>query len=704
MKRAAQFVLVMLIAVAAIGSVGSRPVAAAAAQVQQADPAIGPHTRDEARHQHDVLKFAPASGTTMPLRQRAAAAATGPNALIASHGDLSKEVLGFAPYWALNSNQQTIWKYNLLSTLAYFALAVNGDGSFNTTDAGYSGWQSQNLVDMINRAHGAGDRVVVVIKQGNDATVNQIVTTEASRQAAITNTINAIASKQLDGVNVDFEGSASGYPNVQAGMTTFMTELSSAVHGRWPSAFVSIDTYGGSASGDSGIFKIGDLAPVTDAFFIMAYDSSFSNTPGHAGPTAPLNGWTYNDTSEVAQYLAKAPASKVILGVPYYGYKWSVANTDPYGAATAGAIADTYAGVLDDFSCGALQQQRNWDTVAASPWATWWSPASGDPCGGNKNSWRELYYDDAQSLGYKYDLVNSSNLRGTGMWALGYDGTSTDLWNELSLKFASPWAPLGGIITAGPGASSSGTNRIAAFARGQDNQLWHRWFDGTTWNAWEPLGGILTANPAAVSMASNRIDVFGRGQDNQLWHRMFDGTNWTAWEPLGGLMSSGPAVASWSADRLDVFIQGKDNQLWQKTLSAGVWSAWQPLGGIITATPGVASMGPNRLDVFARGGDNQLWHKWYDGTAWNGWEPLGGVLGSGPAVASWGMNRLDVFIQGRDNQLWHRGWDLQGWSGWQGLSGILSDSPAATAPAVGRIDVFGEGGDRGLWHKAIFFY
>jgi hypothetical protein len=31
----------------------------------------------------------------------------------------------------------------------------------------------------------------------------------------------------------------------------------------------------------------------------------------------------------------------------------------------------------------------------------------------------ELYYDDAGSLGLKYDLVNGRGLRGTGMWARG---------------------------------------------------------------------------------------------------------------------------------------------------------------------------------------------------------------------------------------------------------------------------------------------
>jgi hypothetical protein len=39
------------------------------------------------------------------------------------------------------------------------------------------------------------------------------------------------------------------------------------------------------------------------------------------------------------------------------------------------------------------------------------------------------------SLGLKYNLAESKNLKGVGMWALGYDGDKNDLWNLLRRKF-----------------------------------------------------------------------------------------------------------------------------------------------------------------------------------------------------------------------------------------------------------------------------
>jgi spore germination protein YaaH len=323
---------------------------------------------------------------------------------------------------------------SLLSTIAYFGVDVKGDGSFDTSTPGWTGWTSQQLANLVSRAHGSGVRVVLTIKQFDEATINRIVTDPGVTDATVAHTIDAVASRGLDGVNVDFEGRADpGYPGIQGGVTRFMTVLSDRVHQRLPPAEITLDTYSGAASWDSGIFKIGDLAPHVDAFFVMAYDMAPSNQPGQAGPNAPLAGFTYNDSDAVAQYLAKASPSKVILGVPYYGYKWSTSGSGLYAKATSGATADAYLNIQADYACAKMT--RAYDDRSKTPWTAWFSPGSGDPCGANRNSWRELYYDDAGSLGLKYDLVNARGLRGTGMWALGYDGSSRDLWNELAAKF-----------------------------------------------------------------------------------------------------------------------------------------------------------------------------------------------------------------------------------------------------------------------------
>jgi spore germination protein YaaH len=644
---------------------------APASTTTQRDPSLGPHAREEAAHAGLTLPLTPAHGSLAPrvLQTR-----------VTSNSQLFREVFGFAPYWALGQNAN--WNYSLLSTVAYFGLTVNGDGSFNTTDQGWTGWTSQNLVDTFNRAHQAGDRAVVVIKAFNNATINSVVSSATVRQTLINNTIDAIAQRGLDGVNVDFEGSSSsGYPNLQADFTSFMGQLSSQVHKRWAGAMVSVDTYSGSASWDGGFFNIGALAPNVDAFFIMAYDMASGNMSGHAGPNAPLYGWTYNDTSSVAQYLGKAPASKVILGVAYYGYKWSTTSNQPYASIVSGsgATATTYSGVLDDLSCGAQQLTQSWDSTAQSPWASWWSPAVNDPCQGNHNSWRELYYDNAASLAKKYDLVNANNLRGAGMWALGYDGTSQDLWNAIAGKFVVTY-PFKGMYTIDAfGGISADASSVPQGGSG----YWPNWqivrsgalladasggytldgygglhrfgqappvTDEAYWNGWNIARDVVLLPASTTTQASGyTLDGWGGLHPFGGAAATRGGAFWPNWDIAKrvALLSDGSGgyiLDGWGG--LHPFAVGA-NPLPPAIRNAAFWPNWD-IARDISLTPGSTASNVSGVTL--------------DG--WGGLHPFGSA---GPVVSSgywpnWDIARA-VRLSPDSTAAQPRGWLMDGWGG-----------------------------------------
>ena len=255
------------------------------------------------------------------------------------------------------------------------------------------------------------------------------------------------------------------------------------------------------------------------------------------------------------------------------------------------------------------------------------------------------------------------------------------------------WEDLGGQLTSGPASASWAEGRLDVFARGQNNALWHWWYD-RGWAGPEDLGGHLTSDPAAASWANGRLDVFARGQNNALWHWWYDG-GWAGPEDLGGVLTSGPGAASWANGRLDVFARGQNNALWHWWYDRG-WAGPEDLGGHLTSDPAAASWANGRLDVFARGQNNALWHWWYD-RGWAGPENLGGVLTSGPGAASWAEGRLDVFARGQNNALWHWWYD-RGWAGPEDLGGQLTSGPVAASWAEGRLDVFARGQNNALWH------
>jgi outer membrane protein assembly factor BamB len=276
-----------------------------------------------------------------------------------------------------------------------------------------------------------------------------------------------------------------------------------------------------------------------------------------------------------------------------------------------------------------------------------------------------------------------------------------DVIREFDMSFLS-WTSLGGILASGPDASSWGASHTDAFVQGLDGQLYHDWFNGTTWQGFQPLGGSLNSDPSAVSWGTNRIDVFSRFPGGQLWHTWWDGARWNSWQPLGGSMASGPDASSWAANRLDVFYRGGDNQLWHTWWDGAKWNTPQPLGGVLSSDPTAVSWGLNRIDVFARFTDNQLWHTWWDGTRWNTWQPLGGLLIGGPDTASCASGHLDVFALGGDSALYQLGWSGSAWQPWKRLGGSWTSDPGAVCPpATSSVSLFERGTDNALWTSSV---
>src|SRR5207237_9432242 len=108
-----------------------------------------------------------------------------------------------------------------------------------------------------------------------------------------------------------------------------------------------VDTYASSATDSVGFFDISALNASVDSFFVMAYDLEYSNyarPPASCstfclGPTGPVAGYYYTDTSTPAQYRSVVAPSHVILGLPYYGPQACVASAGPTAYPTTSGAA-----------------------------------------------------------------------------------------------------------------------------------------------------------------------------------------------------------------------------------------------------------------------------------------------------------------------------------------------------------------------------
>ncbi|MBO0894577.1 MAG: hypothetical protein J2O39_09375, partial [Acidimicrobiales bacterium] len=327
------------------------------------------------------------------------------------------QVFGFVPYWLMG--QVSSADLSRLSTVAYFAVSVNGNGTFHQRGGGWADYQSSRLTALVKQSHAAGDRVVLTVNAFDQPTLDQLTQSPEAPYRLARAIAGALIAKSLDGVNLDFEGAG---PGDSAGLVTLVTEVSQQLRAVDPGWQITMDTFGSSASDPSGFYDIKDLAPAVDAFFVMAYDMG---RPHAVTPTAPLTGPDPNDTQVVDSYLSTVPPSKLLLGIPLYAYAYPTAGALPGARVTGGPVT------LTEDQIETEAKQVFWDPATQVAWTAW--------RGGKQ--WYQTYFDDPQSVAAKVRLAGRSGLAGVGAWSVGM-GKSPAIRNALTLGGATKdWTP-----------------------------------------------------------------------------------------------------------------------------------------------------------------------------------------------------------------------------------------------------------------------
>ena len=378
------------------------------------------------------------------------ATAADPAAVVSPSG-LRREVFGFLPYWEVSSSSTTI-DYSKISTIAYFGVGAAANGSLEkknkdgSTTTGWNGWTSAALTNIINKAHQNRTRVVLTVQSfawsaGGTTKQKALLGSATARAALARNIAAAVRDRGADGVNLDFEPIASGYADEFVALVKRVrTELNAVAKGYQ----LTFDT-----TGYIGNYPIeaATAAGGADAIFIMGYDYRSSGS-SPVGSIAPIGGPAYDILDTVKAYRARVPASKLILGVPYYGRAWST-NSDSLNATnTSGTKFGASSTVIYANGIVVLQEHgKRYDTREGVAW-TAYRRQNCSTTYGCVTSWRQLYMDDAKALRAKYDIVNAYGLRGAGIWALGYDNARPELWKAIDDKFvnSTPFTDLDGFI------------------------------------------------------------------------------------------------------------------------------------------------------------------------------------------------------------------------------------------------------------------
>ncbi|MET0132433.1 MAG: glycosyl hydrolase family 18 protein [Kibdelosporangium sp.] len=229
----------------------------------------------------------------------------------------------------------------------------------------------------------------------------------------------------FDGIDIDWE-----YPNAcglscdTSGFSSFKN-LTQALRAKFGDKLVTAAiTADGSNGGKIDAADYGGAAQYLDWYNVMTYDyfGAFA-AQGPTAPHSPLTSYTgipqagFNSDAAIQKLKSKGvPASKLLLGIGFYGRGWTgVSQSAPGGSAT-GAAPGKYEAGIEDYkilknSCPVT------GTVAGTAYAhcgnQWWS------------------YDTPGTIGGKMTYSKNQGLGGAFFWELSGDTTNGELITAL---------------------------------------------------------------------------------------------------------------------------------------------------------------------------------------------------------------------------------------------------------------------------------
>ncbi|ANN15661.1 chitinase [Amycolatopsis orientalis] len=226
----------------------------------------------------------------------------------------------------------------------------------------------------------------------------------------------------FDGIDIDWE-----YPNA-CGLScdtsgpAAIKNVAQALRTKFGSSFLVTAAITADAS-SGGKLDVADYGPASayfDWYNVMTYD--FFGAWAAQGPTAPHSPLTaypgipqqgFNSDEAIQKLKAKGvPASKLLLGIGFYGRGWTGVTQDAPGGTATGAAPGTYEAGIEDYkilknSCPST------GTIAGTAYAK---------CG---NNWWS--YDTPATINGKMGWTKNQGLGGAFFWELSGDTSNGEL-------------------------------------------------------------------------------------------------------------------------------------------------------------------------------------------------------------------------------------------------------------------------------------
>lgn len=253
-------------------------------------------------------------------------------------------------------------------------------------------------------------------------------TNDSEKEAAVQKILSDVQQNNLDGVFFDEERSGFEMSKKQRdGYADFVKRASDALQPLGKTVFVCV---AGRPSYEFRNYDYGPMAEASEFLFVMGYDMHFWDDYSCVlnGECSPAEA-AYPDVSDgVTQYLKQVPGSKLVLGLPWYGQRYTV------------VVLPFNEGQVDYKDVLRYQQESKIKKLTLMDKDKSWKlecKGTCDPDGKNKGG--TVWFDDAETLAPKYQLARDNGLLGVGVWkidSLPYDGSHDEerdaMWAALA--------------------------------------------------------------------------------------------------------------------------------------------------------------------------------------------------------------------------------------------------------------------------------
>ncbi|ESO97904.1 hypothetical protein LOTGIDRAFT_209107 [Lottia gigantea] len=280
--------------------------------------------------------------------------------------------------------------------------------------------------ELMCHAHGKGVRVVMIGDIDKKKLINA-----SERTKWVKNIVYNVSVHHLDGVNIDFEQTIpKNELDLRRALTSLVAETNQKLKEQSKYYQMTVDVAWRQPCVDDRCYDYYALSKVSDFLFIMAYDER-SQILGEC--IAGANSAITNAAIGMKSYLnLNIPEEKLVLGVPWYGYRYQCLQFDPKNNKCSikkvpfrGVECSDAAGQQVDYkNIAKLVKSKHikilFDNSTMTPFFNYQDS-------GNDY---QLWFDGPQSLKLKYLLAVKNGLRGVGMW----NADSLDSSNTISAQ------------------------------------------------------------------------------------------------------------------------------------------------------------------------------------------------------------------------------------------------------------------------------